>query len=56
MVGNEKCKKPILYERANNTNDRCIRLLKMTVCQFVLRDYETLLDKWLKRSMDWAIE
>lgn len=56
MVGNEKCKKPILYERASNTNDRCIRLLKMTVCQFVLKDYETLLDKWLKRSMDWAME
>lgn len=56
MVESSTCKKPILYERASNRNERCIDLFKVTICRFALKDYETLLDKWLKRSLDWVAE
>ncbi|GAA5808748.1 hypothetical protein MFLAVUS_002143 [Mucor flavus] len=48
--------KPLTYKRAFLTIQRCINLFKVTVCEFVLKDYEALLDKWLKRSSDWMFD
>lgn len=53
IIENETCQKPLLYKRARDTSERCISLLKVNVCGFVIKDYEILLDKWLQRSMDW---
>ncbi|KAI8081958.1 uncharacterized protein B0P05DRAFT_67285 [Gilbertella persicaria] len=49
---------------ANDTSDecyqsmcihinKCIELLVTTICSFVLKDYELLLDKWLHQSTEW---
>ena len=52
----ETSKNSAAYERCQTLNERCIQSFKVTVCQFVLQDYETLLDKWLKKSMEWMTE
>ncbi|KAI7892626.1 uncharacterized protein EV154DRAFT_550571 [Mucor mucedo] len=56
LIENESSQKSSSYKRARNTNEACINLLRSTICEFVLKDYEVLLDRWLRRSSDWIFD